>query len=202
MVRMCYMAAKLVSSDISDTLDPENRAAWRAWLEKNHADSPGLWVRIRKVGSTAPGLKLEEAVEEAICFGWIDSRLHPLDNDEFKLWFSRRKPASIWSQNNRIRVEHLITKGLMAPAGIAAVNIAKENGAWTSLVPIENLEIPSDLEEALASDPAAKENFDGFADSAKKMILRWIDTAKRHETRQKRINETVRNAAKNQKPFR
>lgn len=194
------MISKNFTSDSSEALDPRHRAAWREWLDKNHADSPGVWVKIHKLGSATPGLKLEEALEEAICFGWIDSRLHPLDNDEFKLYFSKRKPTSIWSQNNRIRVERLEAKGLMMPAGMEAVAIAKENGAWTSLIPIDNLEIPPDLEVALEANPAAKNNFYGFTDSTKKMILRWIDTAKRHETRMKRIDETVRHAAKNQKP--
>lgn len=196
------MTTSQFSSDSSDALDFQDRADWRDWLEQNHAVSPGVWVRIHKVGSSTPGLKLDEALEEAICFGWIDSRLHHLDDNEFKLWFSKRKPTSIWAQNNRIRVERLEARGLMAPAGIAAVNIAKENGAWTSLVPIDNLEIPPDLEGALTAHPPAKENFDRFTDSTKRTILWWVDSAKRHETRQKRIDETVRRAVKNEKPNR
>lgn len=144
---------------------------------------------------------LEDAVEEAICFGWIDSRLHQLDDNRFKLWFSHRKPTSIWSQNNRIRVARLEATGLMTPAGRAAVKTAQKNGSWTSLIPIENMEVPPDLEESFANNPAARENFDGFTDSTKKMILRWIDSAKRHDTRDKRINETVKQAAKNLPPF-
>jgi uncharacterized protein YdeI (YjbR/CyaY-like superfamily) len=193
------------NSAFSDTeneaFDPQDRAAWRAWLEENHAASPGSWVVVSNKQSSASGLALEDAVEEAICFGWIDSRLHPLDGERFKLWFSRRKPTSIWSQNNRNRVAMLEDKGLMMPAGLEAVKIAQENGAWTSLVPIDNLEIPADLEEALAANAEAGLNFDAFADSRKKMILHWIDTAKRQETRAKRIKETVDRAAKNLPPF-
>jgi uncharacterized protein YdeI (YjbR/CyaY-like superfamily) len=189
------------SDNDKEALDFESRAAWRGWLDTNHSSSTGAWVVVHKKDSASPRLLLEDAVEEAICFGWIDSRLHPLDDDRFKLWFSPRKPTSIWSQNNRNRVAALKSKGLMAPAGLAAVEIAQDNGAWTSLVPIDNLEIPPDLEEALDDKPAAREHFDAFTDSTKKMILHWIDTAKRQDTRNKRIRETVEQAARNLPPF-
>lgn len=184
-----------------EALDPKDRAAWRAWLDKNHASSAGAWVVIHSKKSSSPRLLLEDAVEEAICFGWIDSRLHPLDDERFKLWFCRRKPTSIWSQNNRNRVAMLEEKGLMTPAGQATVKIAQDSGAWTSLVPIENLDIPPDFKESLGDNPVARENFDAFTDSTKKIILRWIDSAKRQETRNKRIEETVSQAAKNLPPF-
>ena len=184
-----------------EALDPRDRAAWRTWLDKNHASSPGIWVIVHKKESSSPRLPLEDAVEEAICFGWIDSRLHLLDDERFKLWFSRRKPTSIWSQNNRNRVAMLEAKGLMTPAGQTAVRIAQDNGAWTSLIPIENLEIPPDLELSLENNAEARENFAAFTDSTKKMILRWIDSAKRRDTRNKRIAETVSQAAKNLPPI-
>ncbi len=185
----------------AETLDPKDRASWREWLEKNHAASAGIWVVINKKESSTPRLGLEDAVEEAICFGWIDSRLHPIDKEKFKLWFSRRKPTSIWAQNNRNRVARLERQGLMAPAGLEAVRIAKDNGAWTSLIPIDNLDIPDDLENALKSNPVARENFDGFNDSTKKMILHWVESAKRQTTREKRVAETVSHAAKNLPPY-
>ncbi|MFA5867151.1 MAG: YdeI/OmpD-associated family protein [Actinomycetota bacterium] len=194
------MIVSSFSKDTEEPLDPKDRATWRAWLDKNHASSLGTWVVIHKKESRSPRLLLEDAVEEAICFGWIDSRLHPIDKERFKLWFSGRKPTSIWSQNNRNRVARLERQGLMAPAGQKAVKIAQANGAWTSLVPIDNLDIPDDLNEALNANPAARENFDGFTDSTKKMILRWIDTAKREDTRAKRISETVSHAAKDLPP--
>ncbi len=196
------MTVGSISNETAETLDPKDRASWRAWLSKNHVSSSGTWVMIQKKESRSPGLFLEDAVEEAICFGWIDSRLHAVDNDRFKLWFSRRKPTSIWSQNNRNRVARLERQGLMTPAGEKAVKIAKENGAWTSLVPIDDLEIPDDLNEALDGSRAARENFDAFSDSTKKMILYWIDNAKRESTRAKRISETVSHAARNLPPYR
>ncbi len=184
----------------TETLDLKDRGSWREWLKKNHATSAGIWVVINKKESSTPRLSLDDAVEEAICFGWIDSRLHPMDKERFTLWFSRRKPTSIWAQNNRNRVARLERQGLMAPAGLEAVRIARENGAWTSLIPIEDLEIPDDLTEALNGNPAARENFDAFNDSTKKMILHWVESAKRQSTREKRVADTVSHAAKNLPP--
>jgi len=181
-------------------IDLRNRADWRAWLEINHSKSRGVWAVIHKKSSAAPRLTLEEAVEEAVCFGWIDSRLHTLDDDRFKLWFSPRKPNSIWSQSNKERVARLTAQGCMAPAGLAAVKAAKRNGSWNALEDIDNLVIPPDLQAALDTDRKALSNFATFTDSTKKMLLRWVDVAKRPETRRKRIDEIVHYAAQNRLP--
>ncbi len=184
----------------TDIVDPRNRAAWRTWLKKYHTESRGVWTILHKKQSGTPRLTYEDAVDEALCFGWIDSRLNTLDDNRFKLWFSPRQPKSIWAKNNKERVARLIDQGLIAPAGLATIKAARLDGSWTALDAIDALTIPPDLQQALANNPVAVANFDAFSNSTKKMILRWIDVAKHPETRRKRIDETVRQAAKNLKP--
>lgn len=196
------MITNFSTDEISNALDFENRAAWREWLDKNHAGSDGVWVIVHKKASPLPRLILEDAVEEAICYGWIDSRLNRVDENRFALWFTRRRPTSIWSQNNRNRVAKLETAGLMMPPGLKTVEIAKENGSWLSLIPIDNLEPPGDLKEAFEKNPDALANFEAFTETSKKLILRWIDIAKRSDTRARRIKETVASATKNRSPIR
>jgi uncharacterized protein YdeI (YjbR/CyaY-like superfamily) len=139
----------------------------------------------------------EEAVDEALCFGWIDSKQKTLDEERSVLWMSPRRPASGWSKVNKDRVERLAQRGLMADAGRAAVAIAKSNGAWVSLDAVEALELPRDLAAALARERGATANYDAFPPSSKKIILTWIASAKRPETRARRIEETARLAAQN-----
>lgn len=177
------------------TLQPRNRAAWRAWLAKHHASSQGVAVVIAK--KQASGLSYVDAVEEALCFGWIDSRTNKLDAGHFRQWFSPRKPGSVWSPINKERVARLIEADRMTPAGLAKIEAAQADGSWTSYDAVEALQVPADLEWALAANPTARQHFDAFSPSAKKMILWWIASAKRPETRQKRIAETVRLAAQN-----
>lgn len=179
------------------TLKPRGRAAWRAWLAQHHASSPGVWVAIAKQGSAQRGLPYVDAVEEALCFGWIDSQARSLDASHFLQWFSPRKPRSVWSPINKERVARLIEQGQMTPAGLAKIEAAQADGSWTSYDAVERLEIPADLAEALAANPAARQHFEAFSPSSRKMILWWIASAKRPETRQKRIAETVRLAAQN-----
>lgn len=178
-----------------------DRQEWRKWLEQNHARSRGIALILHKKHSREPGVSYTEAVEEALCFGWIDSRTHSLDADRFLQVFTPRKPGSVWSRSNQRRVQALIAEGRMAPAGLAVVEAARQSGAWNRLDPVEALVIPPDLKKALAADKLAGKHFRAFSDSSKKMILWWIASAKRPATRIKRIQETVTRAAKNQKPF-
>lgn len=172
--------------------DAPDRAAWRAWLAEHHATAPGVWLAYAKVGSGLPRLPYGESVEEALCFGWIDSRPSAVDATWSLRLFTPRRPASAWSRLNKQRVERLAAAGLMAPAGLAAVEAAKASGHWSALDEVEELVVPGDLAAALAADPPAAGFFSAFPPSSRKSILAWIAAAKRPETRAARIEETVR----------
>lgn len=150
-----------------------------------------------KKGSSLPSVNYEESVEEALCFGWIDSKPQKKDENCYLLFFSRRKPRSVWSAINKKRINKLTEAGLMKPAGIAAVETAKANGSWTSIDNVEAMIMPEELEYVLNTNPTAKLFFDAFPASAKKGIYQWIASAKTETTRTKRINETVELAEKN-----
>jgi uncharacterized protein YdeI (YjbR/CyaY-like superfamily) len=180
-----------------NSIHPKTRSEWRRWLEEHHTQKDGVWLISYKRSSGKSRVEYEEAVEEALCFGWIDSKLVTLDEERTMQWIAPRKPGSIWAKSNKLRVERLIAAGLMAPAGLARINEAKRDGSWNSLDDIEALIIPDDLARALAENRAAGKYFDAFPDSAKKMILFWIANAKRPETRLQRIEETLRLAAQN-----
>jgi uncharacterized protein YdeI (YjbR/CyaY-like superfamily) len=181
----------------SNSIHPESRAAWRAWLEQNHTRKEGIWLISFKKATGKPRVEYDDAVEEALCFGWIDSKGNKLDEERTMLWFAPRKPRTGWSAPNKQRVEALIADGRMAPAGLAKIEAAKQDGSWSALDAVEALEIPPDLKQALAANPAAQQYFDAFPRSAKRAILVWIISAKKPETRANRISETVRLAAGN-----
>jgi uncharacterized protein YdeI (YjbR/CyaY-like superfamily) len=181
------------------TITPKDRAAWRKWLEDNHTSSESVWLVINKKNSRIRGISLNDAVEEALCFGWIDGRLNIVDDKRYKLLFSPRKSKSIWSKNNKLKIERLIQQGLMTAAGFEKIEAAKKNGSWGAIDSVEKLVVPIDLQKALDDNPTAKKNFSGFSDSYKKRILYWILSAKRPETRSKRIQQTVAMTEKNAK---
>ncbi len=178
-------------------IEPGSRAEWRQWLAEHHGTSAGIWLIWRKKRGGAQPLTLDEAVQEALCFGWIDSTLRPLNSQKSALMFTPRKPRSIWSRLNKERVESLIAAGLMTEAGQRVIDAAQQDGSWSSLDAVEELRVPDDLEQALAADLDARRNFDAFTPSAKKNTLWWIVSAKRPQTRAKRVAETVRLAAQN-----
>lgn len=178
-----------------ELLELPDRSAWRAWLEANHDTSPGAWLAVGKKGGARTALTYEDAVQEALCFGWIDSTTHRLDADRFKQLFTPRKPSSTWSKSNKARVEKLIAGGCMTAAGVAAIEAAKANGSWGLLDEVEALVVPRDLRTALDADRAAAQHFDGFPASARKAALYWIASAKRADTRAKRISRVVGLAA-------
>lgn len=183
------------------TLTPKDREAWRAWLERHHATESRVWVVYRKKKSNRRGITYDEAVEEALCFGWIDSKVRTIDDERFQQLFSRRKPGSTWARSNKERVARLVRQGRMTEAGMAAVERAKADGSWTVLEEVDALEMPPDLTEALAADETAAANFEAFSPSIKKGFLWWVRSAKREQTRAKRIAETVRLAAENRTPW-
>ncbi len=180
-----------------NAVHPKTRAEWRAWLEQHHTQTTGVWLVSYKQATGKARFDYDEAVEEALCFGWIDSKANKLDAERSMLWFSPRKRGTGWSRPNKQRVEKLIAAGLMMPAGLAKIEAAQQDGSWTALDAIENLEIPPDLERVLRANPIADQYFQAFPRSVKRGILEWIATAKRPETRAKRIDETARLAAQN-----
>jgi uncharacterized protein YdeI (YjbR/CyaY-like superfamily) len=179
------------------------RAAWRRWLATHHASSDTIWLVYPKKDTaiTVRGERLtyQAIVEEALCFGWIDSVPRKRTDGWAMLRVSPRKPRSVWSAINKAHVARLTAAGKMAPAGLAAVAAAQQNGSWTRIDSAEALEMPEDLTKALAKRPVAKRHFDAFPPGSKKIILQWITTAKKPETRAARIATTVSEAAENRR---
>jgi uncharacterized protein YdeI (YjbR/CyaY-like superfamily) len=180
-----------------DSVHPHTRQEWRAWLEENHARPAGVWLISDKKAAGRPRLEYEAAVEEALCFGWIDGKSNKLDEERSMQWFAPRKPGSGWSRPNKERVARLLAAGQMAPAGLAKVEAARADGSWFALDAVEALEIPPDLAAGLSAHPPARAYFDAFPRSVKRSILEWIASARRPETRARRIAETARLAAEN-----
>jgi len=170
---------------------------WRKWLEKNSQTEKSIWLIIYKKESGVPSVYYSEAVDEALCFGWIDSKPNKRDDESYYQFFAKRNPKSNWSKVNKAKVERLIENGKMTKWGLEAIEIAKENGTWTALDTVEELEVPEDLQKAFNNSKKAFEYFDQFPRSSKRNILEWILNAKKTETRQKRIVETVALAEKN-----
>ncbi|MRR11202.1 hypothetical protein EG835_01640 [bacterium] len=176
-------------------VEPDSAEEWRSWLEANHDRSPGIWLAVGKKGNSVTSLTYELAIEEALAFGWIDSTVNRLDEHRFKQLFTPRRPGGTWAPSNKRRVKRLIAEGRMRPAGLAVIEAAKADGSWDLLENVESLVIPADLADALANDERAANGFDAFPDSAKKQLLWWIESAKRPETRARRILSTVETAA-------
>jgi uncharacterized protein YdeI (YjbR/CyaY-like superfamily) len=177
----------------------DDRATWRAWLEANHATARGAWLVTWRSRSGRQGLDYEAAIEEALCFGWVDSTGGRVDDERGKLYFAPRKPRSVWAATNKARVERLIAGGRMMPAGLAAIERAKANGSWEILDSVERMEVPDDLAAALDAHPPAAASFAAFPPSARKMLLGWLVTARRPDTRARRIEEIAESAARNQR---
>jgi uncharacterized protein YdeI (YjbR/CyaY-like superfamily) len=175
----------------------KDRVAFRVWLEQNHTTAPGIWLVYYKKNSGKPSISYPEAVKEALCFGWIDSKVNAIDDECYMQVFTPRKPKSVWSALNKKYIAELLEQNLIMPAGLKCIEIAKQNGQWESLDKVEALEVPDDLAKLFSKNKAAKANFEKFPPSSRKLILQWIASAKREETRQKRIEETVMLAAQN-----
>lgn len=177
-----------------------SRAAWRAWLHEHHDRPAGVWAVTFKKASVPAGadyVSARDLNEECLCFGWIDSKPGKVDGRRTALLCSPRKPGSGWSKVNKDRLERLLADGLVAPAGLAAIERARADGSWTMLDDVDALVVPADLATALAAFPTARDHFDAFPPSARRGILEWIGQAKRAETRAQRIEETARLAAEN-----
>ena len=183
--------------DEKPQVEIQSRAEWRRWLSENYAQPDGVWLVTFKKHTGDKYVSYDEVVEEAICFGWIDSLPRKLDEDRTMLWMAPRKAGSNWSKVNKDRVARLLEAQLMHPAGQAKIDSAKIDGSWTALDGIENLEIPADLAAEFDQYSSAAANFDAFPRSAKRGILEWIFNAKRPATRAKRIGETAELAEQN-----
>lgn len=187
-------------SALSDAplVDWTDRAGWRAWLEVNHAMSRGVWLVMNR--REARGGLYEMAVEEALCFGWIDSTAGRVDEERGKLYFAPRKSGSGWAATNKARIERLLADGRMAAPGLAAIERAKANGSWTLLDSVERLEVPSDLAAALAARAPAAANYAAWPASVRKQALTSLVQARRPETRLARIEKIVDYAERNVRP--
>ena len=175
----------------------KSRSAWRSWLERYHRRELSVWLIIYKKSSDVPSVYYPEAVDEALCFGWIDSKPNKRDGQSYYQYFSPRNPKSNWSRVNKEKVQRLIAENRMAPAGLAMVELAQETGTWTALEDVDNLIVPPDLQEALGQNSIAYEYWKQFPPSARRGILEWIFNAKRTETRRRRIEKAVKLAAQN-----
>lgn len=175
----------------------ESRAEWRAWLAANHESAESIWLVTFKKGSGRPYVPYDDVVEEAICFGWVDSLPRKLDEERTMLLLSPRKPGSAWSKANKERAERMNAAGKMKPDGLRKIEQSKADGSWNFLDDVEALVVPEDLSAALEGHESAGENFAAFPPSSKRGILEWIKQAKKPETRGKRIRETAELASRN-----
>ena len=172
-------------------IHPKTRAGWRSWLKKNHARCDGVWLIYYRTSTGRRRLSWESAVREALCFGWIDSKVKPIDDERYKQIFTPRKPRSVWSKINKQYIAELIESELMTDAGLRAVDVAKKNGAWSLLEPVDALIVPADLESALRGSRSAREAYEALSESAKRAVLYSLYSAKREETRAKRLADAL-----------
>lgn len=178
-----------------ELVHPADRAAWRAWLEANHATSPGCWLVSWRPVTGKPTLDYEDAIQEALCFGWVDSQVRTIDDERAALLYTPRKGGSGWAGTNKRRIAQLEAQGLMRPAGTALIEAAKADGTWTLLDGPEAGIVPDDLAAALDAHGDARATWNGFPPGVRKGMLTWVATAKRAETRAKRVAEIAEQAA-------
>lgn len=182
-----------------NSVEPRSREAWREWLAEHHARPDGVWLVVWKKSTGRQAMDYDTQVEEALAWGWVDSKTNALDENRSMLWFAPRKPRTGWSRPNKQRIERLVASGHLQPAGRAKVDAAMADGSWSKLDAVEDGLVPPDLATALAAWPDAPRHFAAFPRSATRGILEWIAQAKRPETRAARIAETARLAQHNQR---
>lgn len=176
------------------TIHPTDNIQWREWLALNHLECKSVWLIFTKKtkGKELPGLSWSEAVDTALCFGWIDSKRLPIDEEKFMQFFSKRKPKSGWSRINKEKVKNLIDLGLMTDAGLNTIKAAKRDGSWKALDAVEKLIMPKDLALILKAQSHYEVFFTSLSNSVKKSIFHWLLSAKREETRNRRIADILR----------
>ena len=177
-----------------------SRAAFRAWLEENHSVKPELWLIYYKVHTGIESVSYEDAVCEAVCFGWIDGKIMTIDEDRYMQRFSPRRKNSKWSELNKRRAEKMMSEGSMTEAGMRSIEEAKANGKWDESSDRIIPEMSAELKQALNRNKTARNNFENFAKSYQNMYIAWVSAAKREETMMKRIAEVVRRSELNEKP--
>ena len=185
--------------DGTEAIGAQDSAAWRRWLEKHHHSHKSVWLIIYKKDSGIQSINYDQAVDDALCFGWVDSKPNKRDDKSFYQYFAKRNPKSNWSRVNKEKIAKLMASDKMHASGLAMVEEAKRSGTWNALDDVENLVIPDDLLDALRQYSSAKTHFDNFPKSVKRGILEWIFNAKLPETRAKRISETARLADQNKR---
>ena len=183
------------------TLDVKNRAEWRAWLAANHDQETEIWLVYYKKGTGVTSIDYESSVEEALCYGWVDSIIRKLDETKYARKFTPRKDDSKWSPSNIKRVKKLLREGLMTEHGLQKVEAAKRSGKWDDPAqrPELTFEMPAKFAEALKKNKQARETFEKLAPTYKKQYLEWIEVARRPETKHKRIEESIRLLAEGRK---
>lgn len=170
---------------------PKSQKDWRKWLDKNHAKKESVWLIYHKKETGIPSVTHAQAVEEALCFGWIDSKRQSLDDKSFRQFFGKRKPKGMWSKINKATIDRLIKDGQMKQAGLDAIEVAKKNGSWTMLDEVEELIPPPDLAKEFRKNKTAAKNFEKLARSNKRLILLHLLQAKKPETRTNRLKQIV-----------
>ena len=170
---------------------PKDLADWRRWLKKHHAKLEGVWLVFYKKASGKQGLTYSEAVDEALCWGWIDSKMNPIDEERYEQVYTPRKPGSVWSALNKRKIAAMEAQGRMQPAGRAKIDAAISDGSWLHLDGVEALEMPPELAQPLAANAAAQATYDALTRGRKKMLLSYLHSAKREETRRFRISKIL-----------
>jgi len=185
---------------LANLVEPESRAQWREWLVANHSRPNGVWVVLNKKSAPRPNLSLDDAGQEALCFGWVDSSIRRLDEHRSLLYLSPRKRGSGWSAVNKARIARLQADGLMAPPGQSVVDAAVADGSWTRLDDVEALVVPTDLQAALAARPGAAEHWESLSRSVRRAALEWIVQARTAPTRTRRIETTADSCGAGRRP--
>jgi uncharacterized protein YdeI (YjbR/CyaY-like superfamily) len=187
-------------SDKIPEIEAPDRAAFRTWLQENHATEQAVWLIFWKKGSGRKSIEWSDAVDEALCFGWIDSKVQSLDDQRYRQYWTVRKPGSVWSKINKEKIAELTAAGKMTPAGLATVKRAKRDGSWTILDGPETGIVPDDLAAAM-DEAGVRQTYDELAFSAQKPILAWLAMAKREATRANRISKTIEALKKGASPL-
>jgi uncharacterized protein YdeI (YjbR/CyaY-like superfamily) len=185
--------------DDAERFEPASLADWSDWLGQHHDDTGGVWLVTAKRSSGRQPFDYDAGVVEALRFGWVDSTQRPVDEERNMMWFSPRRPASGWSRSNKLRIARLEEEGRLEPAGRAAVDAARANGAWELFDSVEALEVPDDLAAALTGVPGGREQWEAFPPSARKQMLAWIAQARRPETRARRVRDTADRAGRGER---
>ena len=188
---MAVIPSMTPAPDGRESVHAESAEEWHAWLLVNHTRREGVWLVQWKPRTGKPTIPYEQAIEEALCFGWVDSTYRSLDEERGMLWYSPRRKGSLWARSNKERVARLEAEGRMTDSGRAAIERAKADGSWTILESVEDLAVPSDLAVALDLRPGSRARWEAFPPTAQRAYLLWIATAKRDETRARRVTESA-----------